>query len=367
MERHNPRTTPTRDVVTAKEVAREAGVHPSTVSRSLDPRRTDQVSAATRRRVLAIAERLGYRPDFAASSLRRRRSMTIGVLVSDLTNPVYGQLLQSITGQLDDEGYFGLIIETPDTAGTVSRAIDILRARRVDGIICASSRDGDRLALRSAADAGIPVVQTVRWTPDAGTPVVGNDDAYGGRLAAEHLIALGHRRLLQLPGPSDTSSFSERSRGFLAAVRSAGLEAVDHGYASPAPVLEQGYWTMRALLEAGLAEGVTGVFAHNDLLAVGAIDALREAGLACPGDMSVVGYNDSSLTDHLDPALSTIRMPVAQMGRLAARQMVQTLTGAGDMPDRITLTPQLVARASSGAPPSRHRDGPSGRVSDVDL
>src|SRR5690606_19031260 len=101
----------------------------------------------------------------------------------------------------------------------------------------------------------------------------------------------------------------------------------------------------------GAVDGVTGVFAHNDLLAVGAIDALREAGLECPDDVSVVGYNDSSLADHLDPALSTIRMPVAEMGRLAARQMVQMLAGAGDLPDVITLSPELVGRDSTGAPP----------------
>lgn len=343
--------TPKPSVVTGKDVAREAGVHPSTVSRSLDPRTSGRVRAATRSRVLDVAERLGYRPNLTASSLRRQRSMTIGILVADLLNPVYGQLLRSITAQLDNDGYFGLILETPDTAGSVSRAMDILQARRVDGIICASSRAGDGHALQRAVEAQIPVVQTMRWTAKTGSPVVLNDDVQGGRLAAEHLIDLGHRRLLQLPGPTDTSSFAERSRGFRAAVESSGFEAVEHGFTATAATLEKGLETMRTIVDAGAIDGVTGVFAHNDLLAVGAIDALREAGLECPDDVSVVGYNDSSLADHLDPALSTIRMPVAEMGRLAARRMVQMLAGTGDLPDVITLGPELVGRDSTGAPP----------------
>lgn len=335
---------------TAKDVAREAGVHPSTVSRSLDPKQSSRVSSVTRKRVVEVANRLGYHPDFTASSLRRQRSMTIGVITPSFSNPIYGELIHGIGTQLERAGYLALTLEDPDGAGRMGVALATLRARRVDGIVCASARAADALALRKAAAGGIPLVLALRWTPEAGLPQVLNGDAQGATLAAEHLLGLGHRTLIQLPGPQDITTFTERARGFRETVLSASAVHLDHDLIAATPTVDEGRRVMGELLAGGGIHGATAIFAHNDLLAIGAIDVLRESGLGCPGDISVIGYNDNALTDHLNPPLSTIRMPIDEMGRLAARRIIQAVTGEGELPETITLPPELVVRDSTAPP-----------------
>lgn len=273
--------------------------------------------------------------------------MTIGVLTTSFGNPIYGTLIHGISSELERHGYLGLIIETPDGADRMETALSTLRGRRVDGVICASARTADSLTLRKFAAGGIPVVLALRWTAESGLPRVFNDDFLGGMLVARHLSELGHARIIEVPGPLDAMPFSERSRGFQGALELAGSEPIAHDEVAVTPDVSEGRRVMRTLLADGTASGATAVFAHNDLLAIGVIDALTEAGRLCPRDVSVIGFNDNDLTDHLAPALSTIRMPIDEMGRTAARKMVQEITGQGGLPDVISLTPELVARDST--------------------
>lgn len=346
--------------VTAKDVAREAGVHPSTVSRSLDPRQRERVSSVTRAKVLEVADRLGYRPDFAASSLRRQKSMTIGVLTPSFSNPIFGTLIHGISSELERHGYLGLIIETPDGADRTEPALATLRRRRVDGIVSTAARSADSLPLRKFAARGIPVVLALRWTAESGLPRVLSDDYLGGMLAARHLTDLGHTRVLQIPGPLDTMPFSERSRGFQDALSQAGLKPISHDQVAQTPNVGEGLRMMRELLADGTASPASAVFAHNDLLAIGAIDAITEAGLRCPEDVSVIGFNDDELTEHLAPALSTVRMPVDELGRIAAQRIVQEIAGQGELADVVTLTPELVVRDSTA--PAERADKPAQRL-----
>ncbi|WP_193509511.1 LacI family DNA-binding transcriptional regulator [Cryobacterium sp. BB736] len=339
--------------VTAKDVARLAGVHPSTVSRSLDPVQLSRISSATRARVVAAAETLGYLPHFAASSLRRQRSMSIGVITPSYGNPIYGELLHGISVELEQQGYVGLIVESPDESRALPTVLARLRARQVDGIICASGRRADASALRELRTAGVPLVQVLRWVDEIGAPVVECDDELGAALAARHLQETGHQMVLELPGPPDNINFRRRSQGFAATLAgSRRTHLRKHDVVAEAPSTEEGKRMMRSLIDAGALEGVSAVFAHNDLLAIGAIDAIEEAGLHCPRDVSVIGYNDNPLTDHLSPALTTIRLPSAEMGRLAARRMLQEISGDSDLPSEISLPPELVVRASTRARPS---------------
>lgn len=334
---------------TIKDVAGAAGVHPSTVSRSLDPTQASRVSAATRHRVMAAAEELGYRPDRVAGSLRRQRTHTVGVLVPDFGNPIVAALIRGISMRLERDGYTPIALESQDQHDRLTAAIGLLIDRRVDGVISAATRAGDARSLRRLVRAGVPVVMAVRWVRGLDVPVIANDDLRGAVLATEHLVELGHRRVVELHGPTDIETFNERGLGFRSTLARAGLDYAEPvGYAQT-PSVEEGRRLMRLVLERG-GDRPTAVFAHNDLTAIGAIEILHEAGLRCPQDVSVVGYNDMPLTEHLAPPLTTIRMPTAEVGRVAA----DTLLGLIEFhtpasPVSISLQPRLVVRGSTAA------------------
>lgn len=337
-----------RTMVTAKDVARAAGVHQSTVSRALDPAQRDRVSLPTRMRVEAAARQLDYQPDLVARNLRQQRSMTVGVIIPSFVNPVYGALVRGINAELERHDYHALVIETPDGHGRLSPALAAFQGRRVDGIICASAHHADEPVLARVVASGLPLVLTLRWIEGTEWPGVRNDDIGGGALAAEHLISLGHRVLAELPGPLGVSSFPERSQGFREAAAAAGATVVDVASRARDPNVEEGRRIADDLLDAA-GDSVTGIFAHNDLLAIGAIGAMARRGLRCPRDISVVGYNDSPLTQYVEPALSTIRMPVDAMGRAAARRVLALIDGGTLDQPVITLPPRLIPRASTAA------------------
>jgi len=351
--------TPTRG--TLKDVAAAAGVHPSTVSRSLDPTQSSRVRAETRQRVLAAARQLNYQPHRVAGGLRRQRTFTIGVLVADYESPVYAELLRGITNRLERDGYVPISLETQDRHDRLVSSLRLLSERRVDGVITAAARTNDAAALKQIARSGTPVVMAVRWIRGIGIPIVANDDLRGGALAAEHLVRLGHRHIGQLHGPRDVEAFNERALGYHNTLARAGLpdrEPVDYAVT---PTVEEGKRLMRLVLERS-EPPPTAVFAHNDLIAIGAMEALYEAKLECPADISIVGYNDMPLTEHLVPPLTTVRMPTVEVGQVAAEAVLGLIEDRGASPVSISLEPRLIARASSApprtAPPrSRNRGG----------
>jgi LacI family transcriptional regulator len=192
----------------------------------------------------------------------------------------------------------------------------------------------------------------VRSTP-GGFPFVVDDGALGAGLAFKHLVDLGHRVIAQLPGPQDIYSFAIRRRGFLDHANSSRVVIVDVKDFGAAPSYQEGKRLMEALLKLK-GPRPTGIFAHNDLMAIGAIDGLREANLECPGDVSVIGYNDSPLVDHISPSLSTLRVPMDQLGYLAGKKAIELVDHPGQVPDSVSLVPEFIARAST-APPGNRR------------
>jgi LacI family transcriptional regulator len=302
--------------------------------------------------VLAAAASLGYEPDLVARSLRNQRTNTLGIIVPDLGNPLYAGLIRGLNNALELRGYASLVNETTDDGGHLDRTLSLFGRRRVDAVVVGSAREHDRAALRHFARQGIPLVMAIRWIRGVNVPIVANDDRRGGALAAGHLLDLAHRRVAQLHGPGDIETFTERGIGFhdtLARDLGAGLdEMVIMGNA---PTVAEGRRLMAELLGAG--EPPTGVFAHNDLMAIGAIEALQLAGLRCPDDVSIIGYNNIPLVEHLDPPLSTISMPVTEVGRVAAETALALVEGrptALRAPVAINLQPSLVARGSTSAP-----------------
>lgn len=329
---------------TLRDVARLAGVHPSTASRCMDAVQSARIGAVTRERVLAAARELGYQLNPAASSLRSRRTMAVGVLIPDFRNPIYGALLTGINDRLEDSGYTAVIVETKDDERRMARALEVMRERRVDAVINTAAREQDQRLLARFIGLGIPLVLTSRDLPALDVPKILSDDFGGATLAAEHLLELGHRRIVQLGGPPVIAAFAQRARGFQFALGESGSGASALEKRAGLASVGEGRQLMRDAL--GEDGALTAVFAHNDLLAMGAIAAARQAGLSCPGDVSVVGYGATPLTEYLDPALTTVLYPAVQMGRSAAETVLSVLRG-DEPPSAVALRPRLIIRAST--------------------
>ncbi len=337
------------------DVAQAAGVHPGTASRALNPHTQRLVSADTVRQVTRAAGRLGYIPNAQARGLRTARSYLIGVVVPDITNPLFSMILRGAEQVLTTAGYTVVLSDTNNDARGERSQIEALLARGTDGFILATAEWDDPLLddLRARA---IPAVLANRNTARGPWSYVGGDERAGITLAVEHLVGLGHRRLLHLGGPQHLSTGRERAEAFRVATRTNGLR----GAGARVKVC-------RAFTEAGGAEAMeaalnspdhfTAVVAANDLIALGALDALQARGLQCPRDISVTGFNDMPFADRLTPPLTTVRLPLEEMGRVAARVLLDDLRGEASVSARHStlLSVELVVRGSTCPAPGRAR------------
>ena len=347
------RAASSRDAATVrlKDVARAAGVHPATVSRALDPGKMWLVRPDTRAKVQSAARELGYRGDVVARSLRRGQTTTVGVVVADLGNTFVAPAMRGITDALERRGFMALISETQDDHDRLRASIENLLSRRVDGMIVMAARLGDAPLIQAIADEEHPVVLAVRTLPGSTLPSVTSDDVGGGQLAAHHLAELGHTRVAELRGPDDVQSFVGRALGFARGAADLRLEVVSIDESAIHPTPSEGQRLMEMLL-ATSSTLPSAVFAHNDAMAIGALAALRAAGLKCPRDVSVLGYNDAPLAGHLDPPLSTVRFPGDKIGRFAAEIVIAMIEDPGRVVASMTFPPELVLRAST-RPPER--------------
>jgi LacI family transcriptional regulator, galactose operon repressor len=337
--------------VTLKDVARVADVHPATVSRALDPGKMWLVSRETRAKVQSVAKELGYRGDVVARSLRRGQTTTLGVIVADLGNAFLAPVLRGISGELEKHGFMALISETQDDSARLRASIENLLSRRVDGLIVTTARIGDTPVIESVA-RDTPVVLAVRSLPGTALPSVTSDDFAGAYMAARHLAELGHELLAELPGPSNVQPFADRSVGFAQAAGALGVSLAPFDERAIHPTPPEGARLMEALLDRP-GPRPTAIFAHSDAMAIGAIAAARKMGLSCPRDLSIIGYNDAPLVDHLDPPLTTIRFPGDQIGRFAADLAIALVEEPPPVVASMSFPPELVIRSSTGPPPSR--------------
>lgn len=346
--------------VTLEDVARVAGVHYSTVSRALDPAKAWRVGASTRVHVETVALEMGYRRHMGASGLKRGRTNTVGVVVADLGNPFISPVLRGLANRLEQADLMLLITETQDDPARLARVLSHVVERRVDAVVVSAARLGNSPILMDLVRRKLPLILVDRTVPQTGLPSCTHDHRQGGALAAGHLLGLGHIRLAQLRGPADVSSFADRGRGFAEAVEAAGAVNVEVSEAAPTPSEEEGQRLFRMLLSQE-SELPTAIFAHNDLMALGALDALAEAGLRCPQDISVIGYDDLPHVDRLRPPLTTIRIQGEELGRLAGEMTVSAITSPDRPPTSLTLPPSLIVREST-APP-RDPAAPAGGLS----
>jgi LacI family transcriptional regulator len=338
-------------MTTMNDVARVAEVSIATVShvingtRFVSPERVDRVHAAMRQ--------LAYTPDATARSLRVGRTHTIGVVIPDNSNPFFAELARRIEEAGFDAGYTTILGNSGERPDRERQYVSTLLSKRVDGLIIAPFRAVDRALERLLDKAGIPVVVIDQ---DGALPLadfVLHDDAGGGRLAAEHLMGLGHEAIACVAGPPHHGPGPGRLVGFLDALREAGLTVEDDAIVVADYHFEGGRAATAELLSRGHA--FTALFAANDLMAAGAMRELLRAGRTVPGDVSVIGFDDAPLAEMTAPALTTVRQPL-EMGDTAVKLLLSRL----DDPDsagngRHLLPTSLVVRDSTAAPPSgRH-------------
>ncbi len=345
---------------TIADVARQAGVSTATVSRVLSG--VGRARPETRERVLVAARELDFRPSLVARSLKRRATLTLGLIVTDIENPYFPQLVRAVEDAANAEGYAILLCNADEDPEREASYLDILVERRVDGLIIAASTIGMRQR-EWLASAPLPVVLVNTNASNVDLPSVASDNHAGGRAAARHLLDLGHRRFGYLMPPPRNLDAPERLAGVRDELEAAGVDPRAAGpmIGSGAPTVPGGEVAMDEILSAGGRSRPTAVIAYNDLMAIGALRAIRRHGLHVPDDLSIVGFDDVAFAAYAEPALTTIRQETAEMGRWAVATLTERLagvaTGNGSSADaapapRLVLPVHLEVRGSTGPGPT---------------
>jgi LacI family transcriptional regulator len=338
---------------TMKRIAGELGVSITTISKVLNNH--EDISPATRARVLAKVEELGYRPNAVARSLTLRRTHTLGIVIPDLMHSFFVEIVAGIE-QVASEGGYGLLLCSSGENPAKERAeLEMLHGRQVDGIVWAPAAGlGNAELLRDFRAQGIALVMIDRDDyPEVPCHRVLTDDTRAGVLATGHLLANGRRVIAHLAGPPLTHA-RRREKGWRDALLAAGIEPPPQ-WLVPAGFMEKdGYRAMRALFD--VRPRVDAVFAANDPSAIGAMKAIWEAGLRIPDDIAVVGVGNITFGDMLRVPLTTVSWSRTELGRTAAELLLGPLKGGHEEapPRRVVIPPQLIVRESSGgtaAPP----------------
>lgn len=334
--------------ITLKDVAEAVGVHVSTASRALDPRTRHLITEDLAERILEAARRLDYRPNSIAYSLRTRRSMTVGVLVPDITNPIFPPIVRGLEDVLVPKGYATLVVNTDADPVKAATYVAMLQGRGVDGLVVANARRRDP-TVAELVEERLPLVSVNRTADTDGLWAVVNDDAAGIAALVDHLARFGHRRIAHIAGPQALSTGFARREAFLARTAALGIGAAPELIVQAERFSEEEGARCAGLL-LDLAVPPTAIVAGNDLLALGAMRAVEERGLACPGDVSVTGFNDMPFLDRLSPSLTTVRIQSYETGRLAARMILEQIdTPAGERRPRTDVLPvELIIRGSTG-------------------
>ena len=331
-----------------KDVASRAGVHPSTVSRVLNPATRSMVSEDLAAEITRIADELGYRRNPLASGLRTQKSYTVAIVIPDLTNPVFPPIVRGVEHTLDAHGYNAILADSGSKQRSEKGIIENMKARQIDGFILAAARRKD-LIVNDCIEEGIPLVLVNRTVDTHNVAAVINDDELGIELALKHLIELGHRCIAYIGGPQNTSTGYTRYRTFLKMLKIFGLP-VDRdlivnakAYTEPA-----GQAALEHIME--YEKKFTAILTANDLLALGCYDAINEHGLNCPMDISVTGFNDMPYVDRFNPPLTTLHIPLDELGVQAALLLLERMQNPGALAKQLRLAPRMVIRESTTSP-----------------
>lgn len=328
---------------TIRDVAERAGVSRQTVSRAINNK--GEIGAATRARVLEIARELGYRPSSIARGLKTRRTLTLGLVVPDIANPFFAEVVRGASERAYAADYTVLLCNTDEDPEREWAILRLLESHRVDGIVLVSSRLSDGM-LAKASRQWRPLVMVNRLqagpTPGVGYVVV--NDAEAARGATQYLLARGHRQIGLLAGTPTSRSGQERRRGYAEALAAAGLED-DAWTAHCAPNVEGGREAALALLHR--QPNLTAILAYNDLVAVGALQACRALGRSVPQGCAIVGWDDIVFAELISPPLTTVRMPKYEIGERAMGLLLDLIADSDAAPEVIRLDATLIVREST--------------------
>jgi LacI family transcriptional regulator len=326
--------------VTMRDIARQAGVHTSTVSRVLNQPALTSSRTPTAVKIRKIAEELGYEPDHWAASLRSGRTRTVGVVMSRLSDVVVATVYEAVERTLSESGFHALLVGAGDEPHAQRRKADLLLGRRVDGLLLGASRLDDTF-LEQLRRREVPYVLVLRSSGDH--PSVTIDDELGGFLAGRHLLERGHRRVGLVAGPQYTSTGRDRRRGFLRAFAEGGAPVSPDHIVEAGFHVEAGYRAAQALMSR--PDPPTGIFAMTDYSALGVIGACRDRGLRVGRDYALVGYHDMSISPQLSIPLTSLHSPLDEIGGHAARLLLRRV--AGEDFESVRLAPTLRVRESS--------------------
>jgi LacI family transcriptional regulator len=332
--------------VTIRDVARHVGVSPMTVSRVIND--SALVSPETRRKVETAISELGYVPSRLARGLSGQRTGTLAVIVPDVANPFFTLIVRGAEDVARRAGYRVILCDTRADLSVEREVIEEMIAHRVEGILIAPVSDNSREHLRRLARFAVPFVLVDRTVPGVEADAVLGDSAEGGRRLVEHLVSLGHHRIGLIVESDEVSTARDRRGGYEAALRTAGLPL------DPALVVEAavdpsgGYEGMERLL--ALDERPTGVFTVNNLVALGAIEAVRAAGLEVPDDIALVCFDDIEYASRLYPFLTVMEQPAETFGTLSAQLLLERIERRAPDRTRVVVLPaEFVVRRSCGA------------------
>lgn len=331
---------------TITDVAREARVSASTVSHVINE--TRYVSDEVKQRVHAAMEALNYQPNVIARSLRTRETLTVGVVVSDVTNPFFTSIVRAIEDEVLKQGYSIILCDTDEKPEREQAYLRLLMGRRVDGLIVAPS-SGNADLLRSAIESGLPVVLLDRSVPGLAADVVLSDNESGAFDAVSYLIGMGHRRIGIIAGRLEVSTGADRMAGYVRAIRTHGIPA-DESLIEVAKFKRDIAYdkTMQML---NRAEPPTALFVCNNVMTAGTMAALKAAGKKVPEDISVIGFDDSEWAALMDPPLTVVAQPIVELGTRAAQTLMRRISrGRVKTPRAVVLKPELILRDSCARP-----------------
>ena len=340
-------------MATIKDVAREADVSVATVSRVFND--SGPVSESTRQRILEVAGRLQYSPNGAARSLITNRTSTIGVLLPDLYGEFFSEVIRGMDQAAQPSGYHLLVSSSHDAKDEIEAALRAMRGR-VDGLIVMSPHV-DARSLVTNVPGTLPIVLLNCAVTGNGYDALSIENQRGARDMVRHLLGLGHRSIAIITGAAGNHDAAERLRGYQDAMREAGV-AVPNDWVIPGDFTEaSGYRAATAVL--ALRDRPTAVFAANDAMAIGALSALRDAGVAVPGDIAVVGFDDIPMARYMSPPLSSVHVAIAELGTQAVRTLIHAIDSKNEHARRHHRLPTtLVIRKSCGTP-DRERPPPA--------
>ena len=330
--------------VTLLDVARHAGVSRATASLVL--RGSSLVAADTRQRVLSSMQQLEYVYHRAAASLRTQRSRSIGLVMTDISNPFFAELAVGIEATLDEAQYVVMLANTAESLEKQERLLATLHENNADGVLCCPAVCTPRTTIDMLRRWRLPVVLLVRYLLDVDVDYVGADNVLGAELAVEHLLAHGHRRIAFIGGPGTSSARRDRLQGFGNALHRHGLAADEALAPTSPPTRSGGHQAILPLL--AYHDPPTAALCYNDVVAFGVMLGLQQQGRSPGTDFAVIGFDDIAEAALWDPALSTVAITPRQIGVAAAELLLSRISHPDDPPRQVIMSPTLAVRASCG-------------------